>query len=157
MFLDVTIDCPHFHRTCVLRSWNVCAIYGISTMILCERFLCIEEFSKLACPTCPTYQPYISVGFIRDTFVDTVTCQVSKIKWCIRYDGWTATWCIWETNRSDVRFHLHVDWCDMHCAAGSMCLMDVMHMQFGCTCIACVICAIYVWYLPWFHERDPYA
>ena len=34
----------------------------------------IEEFSKSSCPTCPTCQPYILVGIVSDTFVDTVMC-----------------------------------------------------------------------------------
>ena len=47
----------------------------------------VEEFSILPCPACPTCQRYISVGIRADTFTDTVTCQVSEIKQCIRYDG----------------------------------------------------------------------
>ena len=73
-------------------------------MISWTWFLYIEEFSILPCPACPTYQSYISVGFIHDTFVSTLPCPVSKIRQCIRYDGWTAKWGIWEMNIRNVRF-----------------------------------------------------
>ena len=67
-------------------------------------FLYIEEFSILPCPTCPTYQTYISVGLMHDTFVSALPCHVSEISACIRYDGWTAKRGIWETNIRNVRF-----------------------------------------------------
>lgn len=72
--------------------------------ILWMRFSCIEEFSKLPCPTCPPCQTYILVGFICDTFVDTVTCPVSKIRLCIRYDGWITKLGMCEVNIRNVRF-----------------------------------------------------
>ena len=65
----------------------ICRLHVISTMILHTWFLYIEEFSIFPCPTCPMCQSYISVGVVSDTFADTVTCQVSKINACIRYDG----------------------------------------------------------------------
>ena len=64
--------------------------YVTSHTFSCTWFLRIEEFLILPCPTCPTCQPYILVGIVFDTFGDTVTCPVSKIKQCIRYDGWCA-------------------------------------------------------------------
>ena len=49
-------------------------------------------------------QSYILVGIRADTFTDTVTCQVSKIKQCIRYDGYAAYFGMLETNIFHVRF-----------------------------------------------------
>ena len=46
----------------------------------------------------------VAVGLSADTFADTVTRQVSKIKQCIRYDGYAAYLGMVKTNMENVRF-----------------------------------------------------
>ena len=76
----------------------------IFTMIFHARLFYIEEFSKLPCPTCPPCQTYISVGLDVDTLLFVLPCPVSKIKRCIRYDGYVAYLGMVKTNMEDVRF-----------------------------------------------------
>ena len=136
-------------------SYDVCDIRVICNTILCTWFLYIEEFSILPCPTCPTYQSYISVGLSADTLVDTLPCFVSKISVCIRYDGWTAKYGVCETNMNNVRFHPYSDWCNMYCVAGSgvrwmQCTHNpvVFAPYVGCVFGIRVICIVIPW--TWF-------
>ena len=106
--------------------------------VFCIRVTCIvilwtwfpykEEFSKLPCPACPTCQSYISVGFVADTFVSVLPCQVSKIGICIRYDGWSAYSGIWQTNMDYVRFYRAV--IQTYVRALAYCLLLYIHMVF---------------------------
>ena len=102
--------CRAYGRRCMDRCLfvcvcDVCHSGVISTMILGTRLSCIEEFSKLACPTCLMCQRYILVGLWADTWVGTLACQVSKISVCIRYDGWAAYLSVWQMNMDRVRFY----------------------------------------------------
>ena len=104
-----TMSCDHVsatHQFLLCRSFMpyACMIRVTSTMVLWLWFPYVEEFSILPCPTCLTCRTYISVGFVRDTFTDTVMCPVSKISVCIRYDGWCAKLGMWEMNIRNVRF-----------------------------------------------------
>ncbi len=138
---------PHWSYPCLLwlRMCDVCHLYVISNMFSCTWFLYIEEFSILPCPACLTCQPYISVGLTHDTLCDTVTCRVSKIRLCIRYDGWITKLGMCEVNIRNVRFvwnalPITMVWCMMY-AYGF-----VLHWLYPCSSWLCMydICCLYV-------------
>ena len=139
----------------------MCGIRVISIMILHVRFLYVEEFLILPCPACPTCRCYISVELSDDTFIDTLSCQVSEISACIRYDGWCAISAWWwnEHIRCSVFDVLDVlGLMMMQGGSNDGCWIRDVHVR-GCRFVSIRIVfprCLDVWYLlylPWFHRH----
>ena len=91
--------------SCARYTQVVCLLYGVSlyptwishmryTLCMCyiyhdsscAIFLYRRVFDFIV-SNVSTVSIVVAVGLSADTFVDTVTCPVSKISACIRYDG----------------------------------------------------------------------